>query len=103
MSGEAGTPRLEFRLLGPFDVLRGGRSIDLGADRQRALLALLVLHANEIIPSGRLIEELWGERPPDSARNMVQVYVSRLRKVLGPGLLVTQPPGSALPLGDPRG
>jgi predicted ATPase/DNA-binding SARP family transcriptional activator len=96
MSGEAGPPRLEIRLLGPFDVLRDGAPVELGAYRQRALLALLVLHANEIVPRGRLIEELWGERAPESAANMVQVYVSRLRKALGTELLVTQTPGYVL-------
>lgn len=100
MSVDVGTSRLEFRVLGPFDVLRDGRPVDLGAYRQRALLALLVLHANEVVSRERLIEELWGERSPGSAPNMVQVYVSRLRKALGPGLLVTQSPGYVLRLGD---
>lgn len=88
---------VEFRLLGPLEVLRDGRPLDLGALRQRALLALLLVRANEAVSSERLIEELWGERAPASAPNMVQVYVSRLRKALGSDEgPVTQPPGYLL-------
>jgi predicted ATPase/DNA-binding SARP family transcriptional activator len=100
MSGEAESPCVEFRVLGPFDVLRNGGTIALGAHRQRALLLLLFLHSDELVSRDRLIDELWGERAPGSAPNMVQVYVSRLRKVLGPGLLVTQPPGYVLRVGE---
>ncbi len=91
---------LEFRILGPLDVRRDGRAVDLGAHRQRALLAVLLLSANEVLSSDRLIEEVWGERAPASAPNMIQVYVSRLRKALGPGLLLTQTPGYVLRLGE---
>ena len=58
--------------------------------------AALLLHANEVVSRERLIDEIWGEEPPASAANMVQVYVSRLRKALGPGLLLTEPPGYVL-------
>ena len=100
VSAAVGTSSLEFRVLGPFEVLRDGRTVDVGAHRQRALLALLVLHANEIVPRDLLIAQLWGGQAPHSARNMVQVYVSRLRKALGVGLLETHPPGYVLRLGE---
>jgi DNA-binding SARP family transcriptional activator len=73
---------VEFRLLGPFEVLDGGRSIALGSPKQRALLAILAIHANEPLSADVLIDELWDEEPPESARNTLQAYVSRLRKAL---------------------
>ena len=72
----------DFRLLGPVEVVVDGRAIELGGVRQRALLALLVLHANEVVSRDFLIDELWGERPPASAEHSIVVYVSRLRKAL---------------------
>ncbi len=72
----------DFRLLGPVEVIVDGRSIALGGAKQRALLALLVLHANEVISRARLIDELWGERAPASVEHSIVVYVSRLRKAL---------------------
>jgi DNA-binding SARP family transcriptional activator len=90
-------------LLGPFDVVDGGESVPIGGAKQRALLAILALHANEVVSVDRLIDELWGERPPESAANTVQVYVSRLRKALesngargSNGLIVSRPPGYLL-------
>jgi DNA-binding SARP family transcriptional activator/ABC-type branched-subunit amino acid transport system substrate-binding protein/DNA-binding beta-propeller fold protein YncE len=87
---------MEFRLLGPLEVVERDRSLPLGRGRQRALFALLLLHANEIVSTDRLIDQLWGESPPRTALKSVQVYVSRLRKELGDGRLVTQPPGYVL-------
>ncbi len=87
---------LDFRILGPLELLRDGHAVELGPRSQRGLLATLLLHANEVVSRERLIDEIWGEAPPASAANMIQVYVSRLRKVLGPGLLLTQPPGYVL-------
>ena len=72
----------DFRLLGPVEVVVDGRAIELGGVRQRALLALLVLHANEVVSRDFLIDELLGERPPASAEHSIVVYVSRLRKAL---------------------
>jgi len=72
----------DFRLLGPVEVVVDGRAIELGGVKQRALLALLVLHANEVVSHDFLIDELWGERPPASAAHSIVVYVSRLRKAL---------------------
>jgi predicted ATPase/DNA-binding SARP family transcriptional activator len=92
--------RLEFRVLGPLEASRDGQAVDLGAHRQRALLAALLVRADEVVSRERLVDELWGDVAPPSATNMVQVYVSRLRKALGRDLLVTRPPGYMLRLGD---
>jgi DNA-binding SARP family transcriptional activator len=96
---------VEFRLLGPFDVLVDGRSAELGGAKQRALLAILAIRANEIVPSERLIEELWLGHAPESAVNTLQGYVSRLRKALVPDgsnsaepIIVFRPPGYVLTL-----
>ncbi len=78
---------MEFRLLGPFDVVVDGRSVPLGGTKQRALLAMLAIHANEVLPADRLIDALWPERTPDSAVNTLQGYVSRLRRALDPDRL----------------
>jgi len=72
----------DFRLLGPVEVVIDGRAIELAGMKQRALLALLLLHANEVVSRDFLIDELWGERPPASAEHSIVVYVSRLRKAL---------------------
>lgn len=73
---------MEIRFLGPFEVVDADRSISLGGRRQRALLAILALHAREVVPVGQIIDGLWPENPPDSALNTLQAYVSRLRKTL---------------------
>ena len=71
-----------FRLLGPLEACAGGRAIDIGGLKQRALLAMLLLRANEPVPRGVLIHQLWDENPPAGARHSLEVYVSRLRKAL---------------------
>jgi DNA-binding SARP family transcriptional activator/tetratricopeptide (TPR) repeat protein len=98
---------MEFRILGPLEVLDEGRAITLAGSRQRALLALLLLHANETLSTDRLIDELWGERPPANAAKTVQMQISRLRKALageagngGAGVIVTRERGYELRL-DP--
>jgi DNA-binding SARP family transcriptional activator/DNA-binding beta-propeller fold protein YncE len=106
MAGSAAT--LEFRLLGPLEVWREGRPLRLSGERQRALLALLLLHANEVVPRERLIEELFGGESSTSA-NALQVGVSRLRGQLANGrssngqggVVVTRPPGYVLRI-DPE-
>ena len=97
---------MEFRILGPLEVVADGPPPNLGSPKQRALLALLVLHANEIVSRDRLIEALWGETAPPSAAHAVEVYVSKLRKALaqaaGAGAaprLETRAPGYVLELG----
>ena len=87
---------MEFRLLGPLEVVEHGRVLELGSARQRALLAVLLLHANEVVSVDRLIDELWGRSPPATAGKILQVYVSRLRKELGDGRLLTRSPGYLL-------
>jgi DNA-binding SARP family transcriptional activator len=93
---------MEFRILGPLEVLAGGRAVALGGSKQRALLALLVLHANETLTPDRLIDELWGDHPPATAAKTVQAHISRLRKALaaGGGAVVTRAHGYELEL-DP--
>jgi YVTN family beta-propeller protein len=80
----------EFRILGPFEARENGHLLEVGRGKQRALLALLLLHAGEVVSTGRLIDALWGESPPASALNSVHIYVSHLRKVLGEGFLITR-------------
>jgi predicted ATPase/DNA-binding SARP family transcriptional activator len=84
---------MEFRLLGPLEVRDGDRVLPLGGRKQRALLALLALSPNRVVSRERLIDGLWGDAPPENAVASVQVYVSRLRKLLPPGTLVTRPSG----------
>src|SRR5947209_5001625 len=98
LTGE--TRVMEFRILGPLEVLDEGRALTLGGAKQRGLLAVLLLHANEVVSSDRLIDELWGEHVPTTAAKTIQVYVSHLRKAIGPGVLVTRAPGYLLRL-DP--
>jgi DNA-binding SARP family transcriptional activator/DNA-binding beta-propeller fold protein YncE len=97
------TNELDFRVLGPLQVATNGSSLPLGGAKQRAVLALLLLHANEVVSSDRLIDELWAGSPPESAANIIHGYVSHLRKTLEPGrsrgeheLLVSRPPGYML-------
>jgi DNA-binding SARP family transcriptional activator/tetratricopeptide (TPR) repeat protein len=73
---------MDFRILGPLEVSHNGRAVALGGPKQRALLALLLQGGNEVISSDRLIEDLWGERPPATAAKSLQVHISRLRKAL---------------------
>ena len=74
---------MEFQILGPLEVRHEGAEVALGAGKQRALLAILLIHANELVSSDRLIEELW-PKPPRTAANALQVYVGKLRKALEP-------------------
>src|SRR5919204_2859471 len=90
----------EFRLLGPLEAFVEGKPIRLAAPKPRALLALLLLNRNRVVPTERLIDELWGENPPARATKTLQVYVSQLRKALGPERLVTRPPGYELRVGE---
>src|SRR5262245_65159374 len=87
---------MQVQVLGPFHLEDGGRRLAIGGVRQRAVLAALVLHANEVVPSEQLLVELWGEDSPPSAANALQAAISRLRRVLPPGRLVTAGPGYVL-------
>ncbi|MFZ0161666.1 MAG: BTAD domain-containing putative transcriptional regulator, partial [Kineosporiaceae bacterium] len=85
-------------LLGHLRLAEGGREIATGGRRTRAVLAYLLLHADTVIPSERLQLDLWGDDPPPGAANALQAAVSRLRKVLPAGRLVTTPQGYRLHL-----
>jgi hypothetical protein len=73
---------VEFRLLGPIEVWAAGRRVPVSSAQQRTLLAVLLLHANRVVPTERLVELLWGAAPPRTARSVVQVQVSGLRRLL---------------------
>lgn len=87
---------IEFRLLGPLEVLVEGRPISLGGVRQRTLLVLLLLRANETVSRDRLIDDLWGSEPPATVANALAALVARLRRLLPPGLLSTAQGGYEL-------
>jgi DNA-binding SARP family transcriptional activator/class 3 adenylate cyclase len=87
---------MDFRILGPLEVRDGGRSIELRRRKPRALLAVLVLHGRKPVSSDALIDALWGEAPPRTARAALQNYVAQLRDALGPGLLASRAGGYAL-------
>ena len=73
---------MEFRILGPVEVWEGGRRLDVGGPKPRAVLAAFLLHADQMVSADRLIDELWGETPPATARNVLQCHVARLRRAL---------------------
>src|SRR5215217_5306502 len=89
-----------FRILGPLEVDVGGDTIPLGGPKQRAVLAHLVLRANQLVPAETLIDQIWPEEPPEKARNVIQTYVSHLRKALGHDRIESNGPGYRLRL-DP--
>src|SRR5215468_9950507 len=91
-----GRRAMRIRILGPFHVEDGGQQITIGGVRQRAVLADLLLHANEVVPSEQILVDLWGEDTPPSAANALQAAVSRLRRVLPPSRLTTTGPGYML-------
>jgi DNA-binding SARP family transcriptional activator len=91
---------VEYRILGPLEVLDDGRPVAVGGSKPRALLALLLLHAGTVVPRDRLIDGLWGEAPPETAQTALQVHVSQLRKVVGREAIVTRPPGYMIEVGE---
>ncbi len=74
---------LQFRMMGPLEVLRDGQPVALGGRQQRMVLALLLIHANQPLSADRLVEELWGEPTPPRALKRLQLTITRLRKALG--------------------
>jgi WD40 repeat protein/DNA-binding SARP family transcriptional activator len=74
---------MEIRLLGPLEAIEGDRAVPLGGPRQRLVLALLLVRANRVVPTDRLIHDLWGEHPPRGARSSLHSYISHLRSALG--------------------
>ncbi len=86
-------------MLGPFEVLDEGRSIRLPGPKARAVLVLLLLDANRVVPLDRLVDGLWDEAPPETATKTLQVYVSQLRKALGPERIQTHARGYSVAAG----
>ncbi|WP_319054298.1 AfsR/SARP family transcriptional regulator [Streptomyces europaeiscabiei] len=87
---------LEFRLLGPVEAWHGDRPLRLGGPKPRALLAVLLLRAGHVVPADALVDVIWGDEPPDTARALVQTYVSALRRALPAEVaeaIETRPPG----------
>jgi serine/threonine-protein kinase len=97
-------PHLDFRVLGPLEVWDGDRELSLGAGRQRALLARLLMETNMVVSTASLVDALWGDHtPPDAAAKALQTLVTTLRRALeptrargGPSILVTRSPGYLL-------
>jgi DNA-binding SARP family transcriptional activator len=89
---------LEFRLLGAFEVIADGRSLDVGRGRRRMLLAYLLLQGGRVVSRSRLIEVLWGEDPPATAATALHGHISKLRRLLGPDRVQTVTPGYRLRL-----
>jgi predicted ATPase/DNA-binding SARP family transcriptional activator len=94
---------LDFRILGPLEVVDDGRTVALGGSKQRAVLAVLLLRANQVVSRDRLVDDLWGERAPETASTSLHGYVSQLRKALEPRrgekeyqVLITRAPGYLL-------
>jgi DNA-binding SARP family transcriptional activator len=91
---------MQFRILGPLEVLEDARPVQLSAGKERVALLVLLLNANEVVSSDRLIDALWGEHPPPSAAKLVQGFVSRLRQRLGEARVETHPLGYVFRLGE---
>lgn len=91
---------MRFRNLGPLEAWDDELELELGSGRQRVLLALLLLHANELVSTDRLIEDLWSGQAPPSASKVLQGYVSHLRRALGPDAIVTRGSGYLLQAAD---
>ncbi len=87
---------VEFRILGPLQVLRDGQAVEPGSPKQRALLLNLLVHHGQVVPRDRLIEDLWAGSPPSTGLGVLQNYVSQLRRALGADVVVTRGPGYAL-------
>jgi DNA-binding SARP family transcriptional activator len=89
---------MDFRVLGPLEVLDGDAPLPLGGRKPRALLARLLLDAGRTVSVDQLVDDLWGEDVPESAVKMVHIYVSQLRKALPAATLRTRPPGYSVEL-----
>src|SRR5260221_7302158 len=84
---------VEFRVLGPLEVVGPAGPIAIASGRQRAILALLILELGRTVSTDRLIDEVWGDEPPASVRQALRVHIAGLRKALGPGRIETRPSG----------
>jgi DNA-binding SARP family transcriptional activator len=87
---------VEFGILGPLQALVDGTPVALGGRQQRAVLAILLVQANQTVPVDRLIDDVWGDSPPETAGNLLQGYVSQLRKALGTDVIATRGRGYAV-------
>ncbi|WP_433077006.1 AfsR/SARP family transcriptional regulator [Dactylosporangium sp. CA-052675] len=93
---EPGAPVLTFGILGPLEVRAGQRRVAVTSARQQALLGAALLRANAVVPTARLVDAIWGDEPPNTAPDLVQTYVSTLRRSIGrpaAACIVTRPPG----------
>src|SRR5690349_14834343 len=93
---------MELRLLGPPELVAADGPVDLGGPRQRTVLSILALNANRVTPVDHLLDAVWGDSPPPTARSQIQICISALRKLIARGgtmAIRTQPPGYVLTLG----
>jgi WD40 repeat protein/DNA-binding SARP family transcriptional activator len=95
---EAYGPVMRFQILGPLEVARERAPVPLGGPKQRAVLAHLIVRANKVVTADELIDQVWGDEPPESARNVLQTYISRLRGALGSDRVEGRTPGYVLHL-----
>src|SRR6266508_6085138 len=98
---KSGGGLIAFGILGPLEARRDGAPVELGTAKERALLAVLLLRANEVVSRDRLIDELWGDARPETAAHALEVYVSKLRRALGHDVVETRAGGYALAV-DPE-
>src|SRR4026208_2171127 len=89
---------MDFGILGPLEAREGARTLALGSPKQRGALALLLLHANQVVTTDRIIDQLWGEEPPGTVKVVLQGFVSNLRKVLGADAIATRASGYVVEL-----
>ena len=93
---------MDYRVLGPLEVVADGEALALGPPQQRLVLGLLLLHAGEVVSTDRLLDGIWGATPPPTALQALRLYISRLRRILQPagatepGVLLTRRPGYVL-------
>ena len=99
--GESGAPTVEICLLGPIQAIRDGGAVRLAGQKPAALLAILALQPGRVVAADRLVDDLWAGSAPQTAMHAVQVYVSQLRKALGP-VIGTRAPGYVLELDPAR-
>jgi len=92
---------IEFRILGPLEIVGPDGPVPVGGPKQRALLGLLLVHAGEVLSTDQIVDVLWGEHPPKTATTSLWNLIAQLRKVLPPDVLVTKPPGYRIQL-DPE-
>ena len=87
---------MDYRVLGPLEVRDRDRVVSLGGPRRRALLAVLIIRANDVVSTDQLADLVWNEDPPPAAANVVQGHVSDLRKTLGRDVIATRGRGYEL-------